>query len=46
MHGYVGDILESAHHLLAVINDILDLAKIEANSLQLKEKEIDAGETS
>jgi PAS domain S-box-containing protein len=39
--GYVGDILESAHHLLAVINDILDLAKIEANSLQLKEKEID-----
>lgn len=39
--GYVGDILESAHHLLAVINDILDLAKIEANSLQLKEKQID-----
>ena len=39
--GYVGDILESAQHLLAVINDILDLAKIEANSLQLKEKEID-----
>jgi PAS domain S-box-containing protein len=38
---YVGDILESAHHLLAVINDILDLAKIEANSLQLKEKQID-----
>jgi PAS domain S-box-containing protein len=38
---YVGDILESAHHLLAVINDILDLAKIEANSLQLKEKHLD-----
>ncbi len=38
---YVGDILESAHHLLAIINDILDLAKIEANSLQLKEREID-----
>ncbi|MGH6980302.1 MAG: PAS domain-containing sensor histidine kinase, partial [Stellaceae bacterium] len=39
--GYIGDILESAQHLLAVINDILDLAKIEANSLQLKEKEVD-----
>jgi PAS domain S-box-containing protein len=43
-NGYVGDILESAHHLLAVINDILDLAKIEANSLRLKEKTIEPGE--
>jgi PAS domain S-box-containing protein len=39
-HGYVGDVLESARHLLAVINDILDLAKIEANSLSLKEKAV------
>jgi PAS domain S-box-containing protein len=38
---YVGDIHDSAQHLLAVINDILDLAKIEANSWQLKERELD-----
>jgi PAS domain S-box-containing protein len=36
--GYVADIRDSAAHLLTVITDILDLAKIEANSFRLHER--------
>jgi len=37
----VKDIATSGYHLLSIINDILDLAKAEANKLTLEEREID-----
>ena len=37
---YAGDISNSANHLLALINDILNLAKLEAGKFQLQEQEV------
>ena len=39
--GYTDDIALSAKHLLVLINDILDLAKMEAKYLELREENVD-----
>jgi PAS domain S-box-containing protein len=43
--GYARDILTSAEHLLGLINDILDVSKLEAGKLDLAEEVIDPAKT-
>ncbi len=41
---YAKDINDSGNHLLSLVNDVLDLAKVEAGGLQVSKAEVDLGE--
>ena len=38
---YLGDVLHSSHHLLSLINDVLDLSKVESGKMRLDLQDVD-----
>jgi CheY-like chemotaxis protein/anti-sigma regulatory factor (Ser/Thr protein kinase) len=40
---YLGDILNSSRHLLQLINDVLDLAKVESGKMEFRPEPLDLG---
>lgn len=42
---YADDIHQSGRHLLNVVNDVLDMAKIEAGKVELEDNQIDIGDS-
>lgn len=41
---YLGDILNSSRHLLKLINDVLDLAKVESGKMEFRPEAVDLGQ--
>ncbi len=42
--GYIGDVLESGRHLLSLVDDILDMSRLQVGKQQFEEVEIDVAE--